>query len=251
MPYRGPSPLLVFAAAIPVSALIVIVFAFPLDRLGVPLDGPIGALLSVTIQAVVYIALVRLLVVDTRALDWRAMGVGPLNGTAVFEMGRGALWAVPVIAVTALVSGVLLQVFPVTPVSPLPPTGETAGFVLSLLAGVIVAPFGEEILFRAFATTAWVRGLGYRRGLVLAALVFALAHVLTIAGTTAGEAFGLAVVGFGARIPVALALGWIFLRRGTVWASFGLHAAFNGSCCSSPRPRAGRCRRGESRCTRG
>ena len=99
---------------------------------------------------------------------------------------------------------------------------------MSLLAGVIVAPFGEEILFRAFATTAWVRGLGYRRGLVLAALVFALAHVLTIGGTNAGEAFGLAVVGFGTRIPVALALGWIFLRRGTVWASFGLHAAFNG-----------------------
>jgi membrane protease YdiL (CAAX protease family) len=228
LPYRGPSPLLVFAAAIPVSVLIGLVFAIPLDLLGVPLDGPIGALLSVTIQAVVYVALVRLLVVDTGALDWRAMGVGPLDTTAFVEMGRGALWAIPVIGVTALVAGVLLRVFPVVPVSPLPPTGEPAGFALSLLAGVIVAPFGEEILFRAFATTAWVRGLGYRRGLVLAALVFALAHVITISGTNAGEAFGLAVVGFGSRIPVALALGWIFLRRGTVWASFGLHAAFNG-----------------------
>lgn len=228
LPYRGPSPLLVFAAAIPVSVLIGLVLAIPLDLLGVPLDGPIAALLSVTIQAFVYVALVRLLVVDTRALDWRAMGVGPLDATAFLEMGRGALWAIPVIGVTALVAGVLLRVFPVVPVSPLPPTGEPAGFALSLLAGVIVAPFGEEILFRAFATTAWVRGLGYRRGLVLAALVFALAHVITISGTNAGEAFGLAVVGFGSRIPVALALGWIFLRRGTVWASFGLHAAFNG-----------------------
>ena len=113
LPYRGPSPLLVFAAAIPVSALIVVVVAIPLDLLGVPLDGPFGALLSVTIQALVYVALVRLLVVDTGALDWRTMGVGPLGGGAVVEMGRGALWAVPVIAVTAVVSGVLLQVFPV------------------------------------------------------------------------------------------------------------------------------------------
>nr|MBA3235396.1 CPBP family intramembrane metalloprotease [Chloroflexota bacterium] len=40
-------------------------------------------------------------------------------------------------------------------------------------------------------------------------------------------AFGLAVVGFGARVPVALALGWLFVRRGTIWAPFGLHAAFN------------------------
>jgi membrane protease YdiL (CAAX protease family) len=228
LPYRGPSPLLVFAAAIPVSVLIGVVISIPLDLLGVPLDGPFGALLSVTIQALVYVALVRLLVVDTGALSWREMGVKPLDTTAVVEMGRGAVWAFPVIVVTALVSGVLLRVFPVVPVSPLPPTGEPIGFALSLLAGVIVAPFGEEILFRAFATTAWVRGLGRRRGLITAALIFAFAHVLTISGTNAGDAFGLAVVGFGARIPVALALGWIFLRRGTIWASFGLHAAFNG-----------------------
>ena len=58
--------------------------------------------------------------------------------------------------------------------------------------------------------------------------MFAFAHVITTTGSTAGDAFGLAVVGFGSRIPIALALGWVFLRRGTVWASFGLHAAFNG-----------------------
>ena len=127
----------------------------------------------------------RLLVVDTGALDWRAMGVGPLNAQAFLEMGGGALWAIPVIGVTAIVSGVLLRLFPVTPVSPLPPTGDPVGFALSLLAGVIVAPFGEEILFRAFATTAWVRGLGYRRGLLTAALVFAFAHVLTVSGANA------------------------------------------------------------------
>jgi len=228
LPYRGPSPLLVFAAAIPVSLLVGVVVSIPLDLLGVPLDGPFGALLSVTIQALVYVALVRLLVVDTGALDWRAMRVGPLNVQALIEMGGGALWAIPVIGVTAIVSGVLLRAFPVTPVSPLPPTGDPLGFALSLLAGVIVAPFGEEILFRAFATTAWVRGMGYRRGLLTAALIFAFAHVLTVSGSNAGDAFGLAVVGFGSRIPVAIALGWIFLRRGTIWASFGLHAAFNG-----------------------
>ena len=103
------------------------------------------------------------------------------------------------------------------------------GFALSLLAGVIVAPFGEEILFRAFATTAWVRGLGVRRGVIQAALIFAFAHVLTISGSTAGEAFGLAVVGFGSRIPIAIALGCALrAQRRTMWASFGLHATFNG-----------------------
>lgn len=226
--YRGPSPLLVFAASIPVSLLAGVGIGLPLHLVGVPLDGPFGALLSVSIQAGVYIALVRLLVVDMGALDWRAMSVKSLDRAAFAEMGGGALWAIPVIAVTVVVSRILLAIFPVVPVSPLPPTGEAVGFALSLLAGVVVAPFGEEILFRAFATTAWVRGLGYGRGLVLAALVFAFAHVLTVNGSTAGEAFGLAVVGFGSRVPVALALGLIFLRRRTIWASFGLHAAFNG-----------------------
>jgi membrane protease YdiL (CAAX protease family) len=227
LPYRGPSPLLVFAAALPISILGLILIAVPLGALGVPLDGPFAALLSVTVQAVVYVALVRLLVVDTGALSWREMGVGPLDGRAFAEMGGSALWAIPVIAVTVVVSSLLLLAFPVNPVSPLPPTGEAVGFALSLLAGVIVAPFGEEILFRAFATTAWVRGMGRRRGLVLGALVFAFAHVITTSGSSAGDAFGLAVVGFGSRVPIALALGWVFLRRGTMWASFGLHAAFN------------------------
>lgn len=226
--YSGPSPFLVFGASIPVSILVLVVIALPLGALGVPLDGPPGSLLSVVVQALVYVALIRLLVVDTGALKWRAMGVRRLDLRALGEIGGGALWALPVIVVTIPVSAILLAIFPVTPESPLPPTGEPIGFALSLIAGVIVAPFGEEVLFRAFATTAWVRGIGVRGGLVRAALVFAIAHILTISGSSAGDAIGLAVVGFATRIPIALALGLLFVRRGTIWSSFGLHAAFNG-----------------------
>jgi membrane protease YdiL (CAAX protease family) len=225
--YAGPSPLLVFAASVPVSILILVILVLPLDALGVPIDGPVGSLLSVVVQALVNLGLIRLLVVDTGALDWRAMGIRRLDLRALGEIGGGALWAVPVIVLTIPVSEILLRIFPVTPESPLPPTGSAPGFALSLLAGVLVAPLGEELLFRAFATTAWVRGLGVRGGLVRAAVVFAFAHVLTISGTSAGDAIGLAVVGFATRLPVALALGLLFVRRGTIWSSFGLHAAFN------------------------
>lgn len=225
--YVGPSPVLVFAASIPVSVLAVIVVGIPVGLAGIPLDGPHAALLSVVIQAIVYIALIRLLVVDTGALDWRAMGVRRLDRIAVAEFLGGAVWAIPVIALTVPVSLVLLELFPVTPESPLPPTGQAVGFALSLLAGALVAPFGEEVLFRAFATTAWVRGVGVRQGVVRAALVFAFAHVLTTSGTSAADALGLAVVGFGSRIPIALALGVLFVRRKTIWAPLGLHAAFN------------------------
>lgn len=225
--YGGPSPILVFAASIPVSILLIVLVALPLDVVGIPLDGPFGALLSVAIQAFVYVALVRLLVVDTGALDWRAMGVRRLDRRAVMAIGAGAAWAIPVFAVASIVGALLQLVFRVSAPNPLPPTGDALGFAVSLLAGVIVAPFGEEILFRAFATTAWVRALGERRGLVRAALLFAFAHVLTIAGSRADQAAALALVAFLVHLPVAIALGWIFLRRGSVWASFGLHATYN------------------------
>jgi membrane protease YdiL (CAAX protease family) len=228
LPYRGPSPFLVFAASIPVSVLLVVAASIPLAAFDVDLDGPLGALLSVGLQAIVYVGIVRLLVVDTGALDWRAMRILALDRAQLAQMGGGALWAIPVIFVTGILAQVLLSVFPVEPTSPLPPTGTLSGFILSFIAGVLVAPFGEEVLFRGFATTAWVRGMGPRRGLAVGALFFAFAHVLTISGGSAGDAIGLAVVAFAGRIPVAFALGWLFVRRGTIWASFGLHAAFNG-----------------------
>jgi membrane protease YdiL (CAAX protease family) len=175
----------------------------------------------------VYVGLIRLLVVDTGALTWAEMGIRRLDRVAMREIVGGAAWGLPVVFATIPVALVLLMLFPVTPESPLPPTGELVGFALSLLAGALLAPFGEEVLFRGFATTAWVRGVGIRQGVIRAALVFALAHVLTTSGTDAGDAFGLAVVGFGTRVPIAIALGWLFMRRRTIWASFGLHAAFN------------------------
>ena len=42
------------------------------------------------------------------------------------------------------------------------------------------------------------------------------------------NAVNLAIVAFATRVPVALVLGWLFLRRNSIWASIGLHATFNG-----------------------
>ncbi|HEU5225268.1 MAG TPA: type II CAAX endopeptidase family protein [Actinomycetota bacterium] len=226
--YRGPSPLLVFVATIPLSLLAAFALSIPLRALDVDLDGPLAALLSVLIQAALYVGLIRLLVVDTGALTWAEMAVKPFDASALRDMAAGALWVVPVILATGIVARILLAIFPVSPTSPLPPTGTEIGFALSLIAGVLVAPFGEEIMFRAFATTAWVRGMNETNGLVLGALFFAFAHVLTVSGTSAGDAFQLAFVAFAGRLPVAFALGLLFIRRKSVWASFGLHATFNG-----------------------
>lgn len=225
--YTGPSPVLVFASSIPLTLLVVIVIGVPLTIAGIAVDGPLGRLASVAAQALLYIALIRLLVVDAGGLDWRSMGVRRFDGAALVELGRGAVWALPIIALTTVVAAILTTLFPVQPVSPLPPAGETVGFAINLLAGAVVAPIGEELFFRAFATTAWARDLGPRRAIIRGAIFFAVVHVLTVSGSDASEALALAVVGFATRIPVALMLGWLFLRSGSIWTSIGLHAAFN------------------------
>lgn len=225
--YTGPSPMLVFAASIPLAILCSAAAGLGLSALGISVSSPIAAVAAVSIQALIYVGLIRLLVVDARALRWGEMGVRRFDRGALGELAVGALWAGPVILATAVLAAVLTEFIPVTPESPLPPAGTVAGFLLNLLAGALIAPIGEELFFRAFATTAWLRDIGERRTLVRVALFFAAAHVLTVAGSTAEQALGLAIVAFAARIPVAFVLGWLFLRRGSIWAPIGLHATFN------------------------
>jgi membrane protease YdiL (CAAX protease family) len=228
--YRGPSPLLVFVAVIPLAALASVILAAPLSVVGVDLDGPLFRLLAIVAQVLLYVALIRLLVVDTGALTWSGMGIRrPASGSIATELLTGAVWALPVILVTSPIAVILSTLLRVTPESPLPPTGELGGFVLQFAAGALVAPIGEELFFRAFATTAWVRALGERRAIVRGGLFFAFVHVLTIGGTDLGPTAAIALIGFVTRIPVGIALSWLFVRRGTIWAPIGLHAAFNGT----------------------
>jgi membrane protease YdiL (CAAX protease family) len=226
--YLGPSPILVFIASIPVAVLALVIAVFPLSMAGIDITGPVGRLLSVLVQAIIYLALIRLLVVDTRALSWREMGVTWPGGRLPVELLAGAVFALPIIVVTGVISLLLVSLLGVTPTSPLPPTGEPVGLVLNLVAGALIAPVGEELFFRAFATTAWVLALGATRGIVRGGLFFAFVHVLTIEATGVGEGLSLALIGFVSRIPVGLVLGWLFVRRGSIWAPIGLHAAFNG-----------------------
>jgi membrane protease YdiL (CAAX protease family) len=225
--YNGPSPILVFLACIPTAAIGLVLLGIPLELAGVPLDGPGVAVLALVVQGAVYIGLIRLLIVDTGVLTWSQMGVRWPSTSVPRELLAGALWAFPVILLTGPLAYVLATLLQVTPESPLPPTGDPAGIALNLLAGAIVAPVGEELFFRAFATTAWVLSLGATRGIVRAGLVFAFVHVLAIEATTLGEGAGLALIGFASRVPIGLALGWVFVKRGSIWAPLGLHAAFN------------------------
>jgi membrane protease YdiL (CAAX protease family) len=225
--YAGPSPVIVFAALLSTTLLVAILVGVPLELAGVQLDRPVGDLVSVGIQALVFIGLVRIMVVGPGAITWAEMGLGLPARRVVRALLEGASIAVPVVALTLLLAGLLVLVFGNAPPSPLPPTGTTSGLILHLLAGAVVAPIAEEIVFRGVAVTAWARTNGAWVAIGRAAVLFAVAHVLLIGGQSFGEAASLAIVGAATRLPVAVALGWIYVRQGTIWSAIGLHAAFN------------------------
>lgn len=228
--YAGPSPYLVFAAMIAATYAI----GFPIGLVLQLLLGPLGLadyvvrLIGVSLQAAIFIGVIRLTVVGTNALSWTEMGWLRPDATAVRDLATGAALALPVIGLTSIVAAVLVSIFQVVPEAPLPATGVTSGLIVQLIAGAVIAPIAEEAVFRGFAITAWRRTVGDNGALIRSSLLFALAHVLTVGGDSLPQVAGLIVVGFATRLPVAFALGWIFLRRGSIWAPIGLHMAFNG-----------------------
>jgi membrane protease YdiL (CAAX protease family) len=229
-PYPGPSPYLVLLTIVPATFAIGIAIGTILRAILGPTDVPdsVANLVGVAIQAVVFIGIVRLTVVGTDALTWAQMGWRRLNGEGVRALLLGAATSIPVIGLTAVVAAIVVGLFHEIPESPLPPTGTALGLVIQLLAGAVIAPIAEETVFRGFAITAWERTVGEQGALVRSSLLFALAHVITVSGSSLGEVAGLIVVGFATRLPVGFALGWLYLRTRSIWAPIGLHMTFNG-----------------------
>jgi hypothetical protein len=226
--YAGPSPTIVFLAIIATSQLAGYAVGLPLSAIAQAIPRPVGDLIAVIVQATVFIGVVRLTVVGPGALSWREMGWSRRAGDAARGVLGGAVFAGPVILVTSVVAYVAVQLAGVTPPSPLPPTGTATGLLLHLLAGAVIAPVAEEVLFRGFALTAWRRAAGTRSAILRSSILFVLAHVLFVGGDTFGDAVSLAFVGGIVRVPIAFVLGWLFVRTGSLWGPIGLHAAFNG-----------------------
>ena len=156
------------------------------------------------------------------------MGLGMPARAALRDLLIGAVFAVPVLAVTLLLGGLLARFLAAVPEPAARPPRTALGLVANLVSAAILAPIGEELFFRGFATTAWARAIGAGPAIIRGAIFFALVHVVTQLDTSFGEGAQRALFSFVALLPVALALGWLFLRRGSLYAAIGLHAAFNG-----------------------
>ena len=225
--YAGPSPILTFLAVVVGWYLGAVLVGTPLQLAGIHIDGAGLALLAVSLQGLVLLGILRLMVVGAEAMTWREMGVRRPDGAALRDLAWGAVLAAPVVVITGIVVLALVTIVGQEPASPLPPTGTTSGLLLNLLSGAIIAPAYEELFFRGFTLTAWRRMAGPTAAIVRSAILFALIHAIDQTGDTFSAALGVAIVAAAARLPVAFVLGWIFDRRGSLWASIGLHGAFN------------------------
>jgi membrane protease YdiL (CAAX protease family) len=123
--------------------------------------------------------------------------------------------------------------------------GKAAGRVLLAVVAALLAPPLEETVFRGFIQRELVKGLGWRAGWLLAAVIFMLAHFIKIpveldhepvhpwSGANAvGAAFlpvlhGEFLCGRGLNLfLIGLILGGIFLRSGSLWMNAGLHSGW-------------------------
>jgi membrane protease YdiL (CAAX protease family) len=226
--YRGPSPVIVFGAYVALALFLELIIFVPLKALGVQAGTAAEALVGLLIINGTAVLMVAVLVVGSGSLSWRELGLpgrpfGRLQlAIVVRDLLEGMIVAVPVLFVTVGLNSLLIRLLGSAPPGPLPVALTPADAAINLVSGILIAPFGEELFYRGFATTAWVRGMGVRAGILRAALLFCVAHVLTLSGSPSE-----ALIAFVARLPVAIALGWIFIRRGSLASSFGLHAMFN------------------------
>ena len=181
--------------------------------LATPFDGRQVALF-ILIANPVTIAIVVLAVAFTRApqTDYLALTLPPARdlwiGLASLVVLIAAGDAVLYFGGYALVTQFQLQSFT---------TAAAEGWLPALLVGaVIVAPAGEEVLFRGFLFRGWVRS---RRAtwpaIVLISVLWALLHVQY-------DWTGMLQI-----FVIGLFLGWMRARSGATLLTFLLHALFN------------------------
>ncbi len=224
--YRGPSPLLVFAAYFFVMSLLGLVL---ITWLGLDPERPFAFLGFGVVQAAGYALIVWLFTVRAGVLSWRDME-WPALGTGAGDIVRSAASAaavmVPVTFGLLIVGGIVGLLLGVDAPQVLPLSETFADGVMVAIAAAIVIPIGEELFFRGFALTAWRRDLGDRSALIRASLFFALVHVANIAGVDFMTGLSQALLQTVVLVPVAFVLGWLFLRHGMVGAISG-HITYN------------------------
>ena len=255
--FFGPSPFLLVLAVFPLALALEYILVGLVDLAGITMATSVETLLSLLLNLVCFVALVHFAVVRPGALSWRDMArprklapdpsdlslpyewtsptdTGGRNvGTLTGDVGLGLALAIPGLIGTLIFSLILATVLGIRDVDlsgPIPTQFPGWDLWITLLATAIVAPIGEEIFFRGFATNAWARSLTRNSAIIRATVFFAFIHIINLVGAVGPGIFVQeAILAVASRIPVAWLLAWIYTRRRSIYASLTLHAVYNGT----------------------
>jgi len=222
--FRGASPPLLLGIQIVVS----VVFSLPIAVLGVPITDPPGFLLASVALFMAYVVVVWVFGFRSHAISWRDLRLAarPSAGRMLGDFGTGVFAAILLWPITTTLLVVLSLLLNSTPAEIVPPPSSAADVVFLALGAAILVPAGEELLFRGYSVTAWLKDLGPRSALIRSTVFFALAHIVNIQTGTFEAGLRQAVLTVAVIAPVGLVLGWLFVRRGIV-ASIAGHVTFN------------------------
>jgi membrane protease YdiL (CAAX protease family) len=239
--WRGPGPLAIFWTTIPWALLAQVLLAALFTALGAAtvLSTPLGTLALAAASNLATALIIGLVVVGSGAVRWRDLilatpAASPKTLPAPDRRGGLAgdlLWgvalALPILTAAGLFATLVLNGTGLSAPVVLPPAMSGVDLAANVLTAGLIAPIGEELLYRGVIAQAWARQSSARRAILFSAIVFAFAHTLTVGGTSVADAASVAAVAFVVRLPLGIALGWLWIRRRSIVATIALHAAYN------------------------
>lgn len=239
--WRGPGPLAIFWTTVPWALLAQLIVSALFTAVGVAavLRTPFGTLALAAASNLATVLIIGLVVVGSGAVRWRDLilptpDASPntlpppdRRGGLLGDLLWGVALALPILSAAGLFAALVMNGTGVGAPAVLPPTSTMTELAANALTAGLIAPIGEELLYRGVIAQAWARQSTARRAILFSAVVFAFAHTLTVGGTSVADAVSVAAVAFLVRLPLGIALGWLWVRRRSLVATIALHAVYN------------------------
>jgi membrane protease YdiL (CAAX protease family) len=227
--FRGASPLIIFGVLLILTnivSLLLLIAGIGQD------DSGATFLVNSLVLLAGYLFVVGVFGFRSGALTLSSIGwpVGAGMGRWLIDIGIGAAFLFVVAILDGLWGTLLTAVLGTPPPDVVPVPNTSTDIIFVAIGACLLIPIGEELLFRGYSLTAWLKDLGERSALIRSTLFFAFVHIVNILAVKSqeGAITGLkqAVIEVLVIAPVGFALGWLFIRRGLLAAIAG-HAAFN------------------------
>ena len=239
--WRGPGPLAIFWTTITWALLAQLLIAALLTAVfsAEALSTPQATLLLAAASNFATVLIVGLVVVGSGAVRWRDLilatpAASPSTlpppdrrGGLAGDLFWGVALALPIMAASGLFATLVMNGTGVSAPAVLPLAVSRIGLIANIITAGLIAPIGEELLYRGVIAQAWARQSSARRAILFSAIVFAFAHTLSVGGTSVADAASIAAVAFLVRLPLGIALGWLWIRRRSLLATIALHAFYN------------------------